>query len=121
MAGNNHGGPREGVQGRGYSNRTDLLANPSRVQPAPEAPAEQTAQPRPNMIPPDMIPTLTAPTNRPEEPVTAGLPTGPGATSPGVIGGPDTTAITLGLLFQATNDPAIGRLLAEHNYQRGSM
>lgn len=34
--------------------------------------------PRPNVVPPGAFGPLTAPTSRPDEPVTAGLPIGPG-------------------------------------------
>lgn len=82
----NRGGPRQGVVGRQYGNRTDL-ANSERV-PSPQvraaaqqgAVAAQQRQPMPQVTP------LTAESQRPDEPVTAGLPFGPGA-------GPEALAV----------------------------
>ena len=77
------GGSRQGTPGQGYSNRSDLATNyKSRT---PENLPQQTApQQQPGLmdqIPtrPDDIPNLGDPTNRPDEPVTAGLASGPGA------------------------------------------
>lgn len=74
------GGRRQGTPGKGYANRTDLAVDYAAGSPASggqvtppmlEASAQQQA---PAMYPED-IPNLTDPTNRPDEPVTAGLPT----------------------------------------------
>lgn len=76
------GGKRQGTPGVGYSNRTDLTSNyanngASAAAGGIEAPREQTP-----IIPPqigaDQVPNLFDPTNRPTEPVTAGLNMGPG-------------------------------------------
>ena len=88
------GGARQGTPGRSYSNRTDLnvvrasqsglsTAAAGGRQPPPQAapPAAvdgQAGQPPSPMIRPDMVPRLDDPTARPDEPVTAGLATGPG-------------------------------------------
>ena len=96
------GGARQGTPGTAYGQRTDLnqpistvpgqeygmakqqadaqraipmAASP--VAPAPAQPQQPQGQ-RPSMPQPGTMPHLD-PTNRPEEPVTAGLPFGPGA------------------------------------------
>lgn len=83
------GGPRQGTPGKGYSNRTDLALN-SASQTATNtaasggvqapAPVPTLGQPQagPPQMTPDMVPRLDDPTARPGEPVTAGLPMGPG-------------------------------------------
>lgn len=99
------GGPRQGVQGHSYDNRSDLRGN-ARSQPVQSAPGQgygaraaqeraQQAVPLPSQPGPpapqpgaggpfqpsisaDQVPNLTDPTRRPDEPVTAGLPFGPG-------------------------------------------
>lgn len=83
------GGYRQGTQGKAYTNRTDLARDrqPTRVtrgkQYGERAKAEQSqaAMPLPdvtNIPAPGSVPSLTAPTTRPAEPVTAGLPIGAG-------------------------------------------
>lgn len=88
--GNGSGGPRQGTPGKAYSNRTDLMSStkpvaPGQINPtaaggmtapAAQPPPQQQARPMPS---PDDTPNLTDPTMRPDEPLTAGLPTGPGA------------------------------------------
>ena len=84
------GGARQGTPGKAYSNRTDLAKD---MMPLPEAgtrtPASggmgqsgeemmKAAQNAPRPIYADDFPNLKDPTTRPSEPVTAGLPTGPG-------------------------------------------
>jgi len=75
------GGKRQGTPGKAYSNRTDMAIDydmQQDVTPAAggmEAPREQ--QPMLQVYPED-IPNLTDPTARPEEPITDGLPIGPG-------------------------------------------
>lgn len=87
------GGPRQGVPGRQYPQRSDLRSGqgdqygavaarqeslkavPMAQAPSPEAAA---ANPPPTMIGPDDTPTLRGPSNRPDEPLTAGLPFGEG-------------------------------------------
>lgn len=86
----NRGGARMGVAGRTYSNRTDLALAPVR-QPAPiPAPSAPPAaqQPQGGVNPLDLLAqhvqnargslALGAPSQRPAEPVTAGVPSGPG-------------------------------------------
>lgn len=99
------GGARQGTTGTAYGQRTDLnqpistvpgqeygmakqqadaqRAIPMAASPVAAAPAQpqQPQQPqgqRPSMPQPGTMPHLD-PTNRPDEPVTAGLPFGPGA------------------------------------------
>lgn len=96
------GGRRQGTPGKGYSNRTDLMASTKppavgEVNPvaaggmtgaAPAAPAG----PPPGMAmpSPDDTPMLTDPTQRPDEPITAGLPMGAGP-GPGLDNRPAET------------------------------
>jgi hypothetical protein len=89
MGGPGSGGVRAGRQGAAYGNRSDLNALPVRTttgQTYGQAGAQQAAQRAVPMAPPSSIPAapasssipLSAPTTRPNEPVTAGLSTGPG-------------------------------------------
>lgn len=100
------GGRRTGRAGASYTNRTDLAAQPVKTAPgqqygqqAAQARAQQAiplpaatpvqASPVAQSAPPPALPEpgmLHAPTARPGEPVTAGLPIGPGA-------GPEANAI----------------------------
>ncbi len=74
------GGKRKGTPGKGYSNRTDLqMSYDNAGQSAAAGGMEpQRTPPRPSQFPED-TPMLTAPTQRPTEPIAAGLPVGPGA------------------------------------------
>jgi len=94
------GGERQGTQGKSYSNRTDLnmpistvpnqeygmataQREAQRAVPMASSPsvAPQAARPIPSRAPapaPGSLPYI-APTQRPNEPVTAGLPFGPGS------------------------------------------
>jgi len=74
------GGRRQGIPGKGYSNRTDLSTNyePGNAAAAgikPQADAQPFPMPA---IGADQVPNIYDPTNRPNEPVTAGLSLGPG-------------------------------------------
>lgn len=75
------GGRRTGTQGKAYSNRTDLAQNyGSQGNPATggqTAPAEQAFFLGP-IIGAEQIPNIGDPTSRPNEPVTAGISSGPG-------------------------------------------
>jgi hypothetical protein len=86
------GGPRQGAQGAQYSNRSDLQTGPRqpvKVPPSAEygqgARLERAQQavplpaaPGPPMVTPEQVPTFGNPTSRPNEPLSAGLPFGPG-------------------------------------------
>lgn len=79
------GGRRQGTPGRGYANRTDLALDPNMAQNTAAsggmaAPVQATPQgpvaAAPQMFPyatPDDSPNLTTPSERPDEPVTAGI------------------------------------------------
>ena len=112
------GGKRQGTPGKAYSNRTDLAKD---MMPLPEAgtrtPASggmgqsgeemmKAAQNAPRPIYADDFPNLKDPTTRPSEPVTAGLPTGPGP-GPSDQRRADAQAIKqwLPLLEPLTQDP----------------
>lgn len=74
------GGRRKGTPGKGYSNRTDLQMdynNEEMSAAAGGAPNPQVATQRAPMFPED-TPMLTDPTQRPSEPISAGLPIGAG-------------------------------------------
>ena len=83
------GGRRQGQPGRAYTNRGDL--NRNRAALSQQAPSEQygqrVAQQRatqavpmapPSGPSPDDVPSLADPTSRPDEPLTAGIASGPG-------------------------------------------
>jgi len=72
------GGKRQGTPGKGYSNRTDLMNNYDPAQGSPAAGGIE-AMPQGMMGPsPDDTPNLTTPSQYPDEPITEGLPIGPG-------------------------------------------
>ena len=76
------GGKREGTPGKGYANRTDLgmkmdESKDTAAAGGMTAPAGSTPMQLP--IYPDQTPNLSDPTQRMNEPVTTGLPTGAGA------------------------------------------
>ena len=75
------GGKRQGTQGKGYSNRTDLAVdygpNGNPATGGQTAPVQQR-QFVPPTIGADQVPNIGDPTARPDEPVTAGLKSGPG-------------------------------------------
>lgn len=122
------GGARQGTPGKAYGNRSDLnmpistvpnqeygkaamqreaqQAVPMGQSPVAAAPAQQQA-PAGNPLPrPGSMPFLE-PTNRPNEPVTAGLPFGPG---PDSIAPPQAT---LGQIIKSSaGDSTIGHMLS---------
>lgn len=72
------GGARQGTPGKGYSNRTDMLTNRAAAGSGPTAASGgQAVQPSP-MVGPDQVPSPRTPSAYPDEPVTAGLPSGAG-------------------------------------------
>jgi hypothetical protein len=74
------GGKRQGTPGKAFTNRTDLAQN---YMPAADSNTAATGgqlAPPPQMpqASPEDSPMLTDPTARPNEPITSGLPSGPG-------------------------------------------
>ena len=97
------GGARQGTPGKAYGNRTDLQQNPAPQSGTTTAAAGGVqARPQMPMIPPDSVPSPTAPTTYPDEPLTTGLPSGPGA-------GPE--ALPMGLAMNRP-DPIVQRIQA---------
>lgn len=78
------GGPRAGTPGQTYANRSDLNTQPIRAasgQPYGQRKAQEDSQ-RAVPLPAARPPTpLSAPSERPNEPITAGAPFGPGRNS----------------------------------------
>mgnify|MGYP001580803516 CR=1 FL=1 len=87
-----HGGRRTGKPGVAYGQRTDL--NAGRPDPGPEpSPEGQYVGSRQGAIAPPApspgpLEPIAAPTQRPDEPLTEGVPFGPGR-GPEVLGNPD--------------------------------
>jgi len=111
----NWGGARQGVQGRGYVSRTDLMSGPRVPASGPPPPQEQ---PVPSgVVPPDAVPNLADPSGD-TRPLTDGLPIGPGAGREGLAPAPDlaqdTTMMTLGMLYEQTGSPFLLRLMSRH-------
>ena len=118
------GGKRQGTQGKAYANRTDLGinygANGSPAAGGMQAPAEQTPLAGP-VIGAEQVPNLSDPTMRPDEPVTAGLPVGPGA-GPEALGPmppPPTDPIrqVVQAMMQVAPNPDLVRVLARLDYE----
>ncbi len=110
------GGSRQGTPGKGYANRTDLLTNYG--QSAPGASAASGGMVAPAEAPqswlsPDQVPKLDDPTSRPNEPVTHGLDSGPGAGSEalGTLPGNPTLA-TVRAAYLRNPTPELRRTLA---------
>lgn len=119
MGGQGSGGERSGTPGRAYSNRRDLNTLPIRTttgQRYGQAKAQASAQsaiplaapqaPAPGSTPPPPPPPglgaavpLTAPTSRPEEPVTAGLNMGAGPGSEALFQSPDPAELEIRALY----------------------
>lgn len=74
------GGRRRGTPGKAYTNRTDMAMNYDNTTSAASggAPMQQPPQQALAARAPEDSPMLTDPTQRPDEPITAGLPIGPG-------------------------------------------
>lgn len=121
------GGTRQGIQGAQYSNRSDLIEKPRQPvrtatgQAYGQAGAQAAAQraiPLPQQPSPQMgsAPPLPfdAPTQRPGEPVTAGLPIGAGP-GPEVLGpmGDDTIILQLRALYQAYPNSDLRAIIEE--------
>jgi len=74
------GGKREGTPGKAYANRTDLGTNYDNAGSAAGGGIQAPADSAPLQMPvyPDQIPSLSTPTQRPNEPISDGLMSGPG-------------------------------------------
>lgn len=132
------GGVRQGNPGKPYPNRSDLRAQPVRTatgQPYGAAGAQAAAQqavPLPQAPPaggagaaagggpqysyPEDVPNLTDPSQRPEEPLTAGMPFGPGAGPRMAVGPQDTLGDQLRALYLAHPTPELRDLLEDYAF-----
>lgn len=111
------GGKRQGTPGAGYSNRTDLMTNYDNSQSAAAGDAAtRSVTVQAPQVGADQVPNLGDPTNRPWEPVTAGLPVGQGpgteAMGPMPPGGMDPVRKAVqALLMSSPDNPDLIRLL----------
>lgn len=121
------GGARQGKPGTAYSNRTDLnQPKPAPVMRIPGqeygAQAAQVAQQQQvqEWTPPAAPTPLDAPTMRPDEPVTHGLPSGPGA-GPEVLDldEGDEVLTALRAAYDAFPTTEMLRLLLDEEERRG--
>lgn len=135
------GGKRQGTPGKAYSNRTDLMTNydPAKntaaagglTSSAPSTPATGPALPQlgqanpPRIAGPvvgaDEIPNLTDPTQRPDEPVTAGIDMGPGpgsnALGPMPPSPSDPTRMIVQALMDISPSPDLARILNRLDFE----
>lgn len=127
------GGPRQGTPGKAYTNRSDLsvpkaqftgqaygaakaqadaqAAVPVAAAPGDQAAAQAARQPAPGPNP-GTLGGLLDPTARPDEPLTAGLPTGPGVGPEGLrqaTGNPDMDQLLA--IYRANPSPALRELI----------
>lgn len=75
------GGSRQGTPGKAYFNRTDMMTDYDMGAGSPASGGvEPPRREGPPILPvyPDQIPSLSDPTQRPMEPITDGLASGPG-------------------------------------------
>lgn len=122
------GGARSGTQGTNYTNRTDLNAQPVRVAPSKQygqGAAQEAAQkivplantagggaPAPMPMPAGPVPgdhgPFNRPTDMPQQPVTTGLPFGPGP-GPEALGMPQRPKVsqTIAQIASMSNDPEL--------------
>lgn len=123
------GGKREGKPGKSYGNRTDMnqpvqtgpsqgygqrvaLERQQQAVPLPAARPVATPGSAVEMSgPPTPPPDLLAPTDRPNEPITAGLPMGPGP-GPEALGMELSPVDKLKRIYRATMNPDILELIA---------
>jgi hypothetical protein len=109
------GGPRQGTPGQAYPNRSDLNGPgglPYGQNQQLQQSAQTMAQAGQATASPPPLP-FNRPTERPDEPVTHGLPSGPGG-GPEVLGaqdGADVGSALRGLLL-ASNNPDVMALVA---------
>lgn len=128
----NNGGVRQGQPGKPYPNRTDMQAQAVRTatgQPYGAAAAQQAAQqavPLPQQPGPQQAagpryataedaPNLLDPTARPDEPLEAGLPFGPGPGPEALPMGPAVSDLSARLraLYSAFPTPELRELLQQ--------
>lgn len=116
------GGRRQGTPGKGYSNRTDLMQPQNRAPQTATATAASGGQgqaaPQQTFIQPEDVTALDAPSSRPDEPVTAGLMSGPGA-GPEALGAVPGHPLMkeLEAAFMQYPTPALGRALRRFRAQ----
>lgn len=117
------GGARNGKPGASYSNRSDLNqpVRTTQNQPYGQAGQQQAAQraiplPQTSGVMPQPAP-LDAPTARPQEPLTAGIPSGPGP-GPEALGlpigdqaGDDEMQAALAALYRIRPNSDLARLI----------
>lgn len=136
-----HGGRRQGTPGQAYGNRTDLNQNrqPIRVASGQEYGARQAqvaaqkavplpAPPVPASPPapaPGSFGAFNRPTEFPDEPLTAGLPVGPGAgpeaiVAPGGLSADERVLAELKGLYRANPNRDLARLIAHAERRRAS-
>lgn len=137
----NQGGRRTGTQGKAYGNRTDLNENRQPIRVATGQPygaraeqvAAQQAVPLPAAPPVRVSPPGPAlgsfgafdrPTERPDEPWTAGLKVGPGAgpevvSTPFTLSADEDVVARLRGLYQAFPNDDIERLLTYAEQRAG--
>lgn len=113
------GGYRQGTPGKTTyaGNRSDLIANPAPATGA-NTPASGGTRPAPaspaggSWVSPDAVPALDAPSQRPGEPVTAGLPIGPGQGPEALAPGPvDPAVATIQAAYLRNPTPQLRRAL----------
>lgn len=118
------GGKRQGTQGKGYSNRTDLAVDYAPGGDPATGGIEPPMQQTPIMgsaIGADEVPNLGDMTMRPDEPVTAGLSIGAGlgpeAMGPMPPSPMDPMRQILQAMMLVSPNPDVQRLLNRLNYQ----
>ena len=120
------GGPRSGRPGANYSNRSDLQSSPRLAPAAPngqpygEAGAQLARQKEiPLGRPPAPIP-LSAPSQRPNEPVQSGLPIGPGpGPEAAMLSSPDPVEMTIRALYEAFPNRDLAALIEDMDRNSG--
>lgn len=118
------GGVRQGTPGKAYPARTDLNAQPVKTAPSQhygDAQAQAQAQ-QAIPLPQQPAPTPGAqpfhrPTDRPAEPLTAGMPIGPGPGPSMAQPAVDPIAETLRAAYAAQPSPQLAALIESHTTQ----
>lgn len=122
------GGSRQGQAGKAYANRTDLTQAPAAAATDTygEAAALKRGQemvPLPQAPPvagpaPGELTSLSAPSMRPAEPVTAGMDRGPGPGSESLAIMPDPVLETLRAAYARFPNESIGAMLERFTTER---